>query len=245
MTPFDQRRFLRELHGDFTEVDSHLRSGFVEGAIFIVFLLVMLFLAATASAGTVGDPYTGTPVAIDGAPGAVTTWEAENVDKGGEGISFHSLLPGCTPQDCNCVQTYRTDGLPVCGSLPVIVTYTGPGTWYEYTISVTTVGNYTTELLVAIGDQGCCGAAAYHVEVDGAPIIDPATKLASIALGPTATAGWNSFEWRGKSSLFPLVPGKHKLRIVVETGWFNWDSVRMKHAGGIEWKWGPTWQVYP
>lgn len=253
MRPIDQQRFVRELHGDFREADAEIRASLGKAVVFAILLAALLVWAVmmnAAFAGTVGDPYTGTPIAIGGAPGAVTMWEAENVDKGGEGIAFHSLTgspAGCTPTTCSCPQGFRTDGLPMCGvgPGPAYVTFTGPGTWYEYTISVDTIGNYTTELLAAIGDQGCCGAAAYHVEVDGAPIVDPVTNTASIALGPTATASWNSFEWRGKSSMFPLVPGKHKLRIVVDVGWFNWDAVRMKHAGGIEWKWGPTWQVYP
>lgn len=211
-------------------------------------LLASLILAASTSfAGTTSDPYTGTPISIAGDNGAVTIWEAETVDLGGEGIAFHALITGgCTVAICRCVQTFRTDGLPVCGVINPFVTYPGPGSWYNYTISTTVVGNYTVELLVAIGDMGCCGAAAYHIEVDGAPVIDPNTlKVASIPLGPTATAGWNSFEWRGKSPMFPMVPGTHKLRIVVEAGWFNWDSVRVKHAGGIEWQWGPVWKVYP
>jgi hypothetical protein len=198
-------------------------------------------LVNMAFAGTVGDPYTGTPIAINGTPGAVTVFEAENLDKGGEGIAWHSVITApCVPATCYCTQTYRlTENVAICGAGPVYVTETGPGTWYNYTVSVSAVGSYTVELLVAMADAACCAGAAYHVMVDGVDV------TASVPLGPAQMANWVAFEWRGKSPLFPMVPGQHVLTIVVDHGWFNWDALRVKYAGAIEWQQVPVWKVYP
>ena len=70
----------------------------------------------------------------------------------------------------------------------------------------------------------------------------PATG--SYALGGTPTKDWNVFEWRGKSELIPLVPGTHKLLIVVDQHWFNWDSVRIKYEGDSAWQWCTVWKTY-
>lgn len=208
-----------------------------------VAVLCFGMLPTLAFAGTVGDPYTGTPIQVSGTPGAVTVWEAENYDKGPEGVAFHNPNPGaCEAGKCSCLQVYRFLELPICGVSPRFVTYTDNGLWATYTFDIAAVGNYAVELLVAIGDAACCGAASYHLRIDGQRY--PATG--SYALGPTATADWNVFEWRGKSELIPLVPGTHRMLIAVDQHWFNWDSVRMTFAGAIEWgwQWGPTWKAY-
>lgn len=209
----------------------------------LILASLLLGLAPPARAGTVGDPFTGVPIVINGTPGAVTQWEAENFDKGGEGVAFHdphSCSAPPTGTTCSCPpNAYRPDGVNVCTAGAVThISYDDAGLWVGYTIQVSTVGNYTMELLVAIGSAACCDAATYHVELDGVPV----TK--TIALGPKLTAGWQAYEWRGKSELIGMVPGIHHLRIVVDKGWFNWDSIRMKFSAGIEWQQVPVWKTY-
>jgi hypothetical protein len=211
-----------------------------------------LSIAASAAPAQAGTPFSGAPVQINGTPGATTVWEAENVDLGGPGVSWFyppaiaAPAQCATTNACYCAQTYRTDGLLVCGSPSAFVTYPGPGAWYEYTVGVSSVGSYTVELMVAMADAGCCALAAYHVEVDGAPVLDPATGgVASVPLGPAQMASWVAFEWRGKSPLFPMVAGVHRLRVVIDHGWFNWDALRVRYAAGIEWQQKPVWRVYP
>lgn len=200
-------------------------------------------LVNMAFAGTVGDPYTGAPIAINGTPGTTTIFEAENYDKGGEGVAVHSAsskLP-CDLSWCPCNQSaYRPfDGAQICDVPGVWITHTGPGNWYDYTISVTSVGSYQVELLAAMADAACCAAAAYRVMLDGVDV------TGSVPLGPAQMASWTAFEWRGKSPLFPMVAGTHVLTIVVDHGWFNWDSLRVKYAAAIEWQQVPVWKVYP
>lgn len=264
----DQQRFLRELHGDFSEADAELRANRIKLGLVVAMLVVLIILSiflVDANAAPSSDPYAGSPIVITATPGGTTQWEAETVDKGGGGVAWFypaalAAPAACTPANaCSCTQAFRTDGLLVCGaSLPSpFITYTGPGSWYQYTIKVNAVGNFSVELFAAIGDLVCCGKAAYHLEVDGAPVLDYVTctpaavadlttcAVASIPVKPTIDASWSKMEWTGKSPMFPLTPGTHKLRIVVDVGWFNWDAIRMKYAAGIVWQWGPTWQVFP
>lgn len=207
-------------------------------------LLAALALASSAAlAGTTSDPYTGSPIAIDGTPAATTVWDAANYDRGGEGIAFHNPNPGdCTPAKCSCTQVYRFGELPICGA-PTFVTYTDNGMWAYYTIDVSSVGNYFVELLVAIGDPTLAAAGvSYHVRIDGKRYPD----VGSYQLGGAPTADWNVFEWRGKSEPIPMVAGTHHMLVVVDQHWFNWRSIRMTFAKAIEWgwTWGPMWKEY-
>jgi len=207
----------------------------------VIALIVAGLFLGLAHAGTIADPFTGTPIAINGTPGGVTVIEAENFDKGGEGIAYHDPHSCSTVTTCSCPPgAYRPDGVNVCTTGAVTyVSYDDAGLWVEYTIQVASVGGYTVELLVAFNDTACCAAAAYHVELDGAVI----TK--SIALGPALTGGWQTYDWRGKSELIGMQPGIHHLRIVVDHGWFNFDSIRVRYAGGFTgWQWVPIWKDF-
>ncbi len=213
----------------------------------LIFSALLLGLAPPVQAGVVGDPFGGDcavkapPIQVNGMPGGVTIIEAENFDCGGEGIAYHDphSCGAVVGTGCSCTQTYRPDGVNVCAGAGTYVSYTDAGLWVEYTIRAAMVGNYTVELLVAFSDcPQDCAKATYHVELDGTP-----TK--SIALGPAFTGGWQNFEWRGRSELIGLTAGIHRLRIVVDHGWFNWDAVRVKYAAGIEWQAVPVWKVYP
>lgn len=219
---------------------------FIITIIALILAGLLLGLAPPARAGTAPDPFTGAPIVINGTPGSITQWEAENFDKGGEGIAYHDPHSCSAPPagtTCSCPpNAYRPDGVNVCTVGAVThISYDDAGLWVEYTIQVNAVAGYTVELLVAFNETACCGAAAYHVELDGAVV----TK--SIALGPALTGGWNTFEWRGKSDMIGMQPGRHRLRVAVDHGWFNWDAIRIKYAGGFtgEWQWVPIWKEYP
>jgi hypothetical protein len=221
-------------------------SGFAQRVAFLAAIIAGLLTWTYAKAGTIGDPYTGTPIQINGTPGATTIIEAENFDKGGEGVAYHDLTLG------NC--TVGTPGCPGAGGVyrisedvdiwsDVVGQYylvsIHPGEWLTYTIQVNAIGAYTIELAVAFMQVQ---AHEYHLEIDGKRYPDVGTY----SLGAAITTTWGSpFEWRGKSELIPMVPGLHRLRIIIDNGWFNWDSLRVKYAAGIEWQMKPVWRVYP
>lgn len=202
-------------------------------------ILAALFLGlAPVQAGVTSDPYTGTPINV---PIGATIFEAANYDKGAEGVAFHNPNPGiCEAGKCSCVQAYRFGELPICSGTTPFITYTDAGLWAQYTIQVQETGNYSVELLIGIGDAVCCSGAAYHIELDGIVV----TK--SMPLGPTVTtSGWTPTDWRGGLELIPMVPGIHKLRIVVDKGWFNLDSIRITRKYWIDWIWTPVWKAAP
>jgi hypothetical protein len=222
-------------------------SNFTQRITILAAIIVSLLTWSYTRAGVVGDPFTGIPIQVNATPGAFTQWEAENYDKGGEGVAFHDPLNCAAPGAvCNCPQSgYRPDGVNVCASGAVtFVSSTPPGLWVEYSIFVNATATYTTELFVAFADTPCCAQAAYHLELDGLPVLDPATRKSTIALGPALTPGWLAFEWRGRSPYFAMTPGLHRLRVVIDHGFFNWDALRLTYAAAIEWQCSPVWKVY-
>lgn len=221
-------------------------------AAFVVFLAAF---AGLTQAGTTSDPYAGTPIQVNGAAGGVTIFEAENYDKGADGVAFHNPNPGdCTVAKCSCTQVYRFGELPICGGAAPFITYTDNGLWAMYTIEVApptdqdTVGaaSYTVELLVAVGDPILAAAGvSYHVRVDEKRYPD----TGSYALGGKPTKDWNTFEWRGKSDVIPLSPGVHRMLIAVDQHWFNWDAVRLRYAQDTKtiwtgYGWAPVVRVF-
>jgi hypothetical protein len=213
-----------------------------QGLIFIAACALFLALAHPAHAGAVGDPYTGTPISINSTPGGVTYFEAENFDKGGEGVAYHDPKLCTAGGVCACTQTYRPDGVNVCTTgAAVYISTIYPGLYVDYTIKVAAGANYTVELFISFLDiYSCCAAAAYHVELDGQRY--PTTG--SYALGPKPTASWYAFEWRGLSEAMLIAPGIHRLRIVADQPSFNLDAIRITYAYGIEWVQVPVWKKY-
>jgi hypothetical protein len=217
-------------------------------ATFVVFLAVF---AGATQAGTVGDPFTGTPIQINGTPGAATIWEAENFDKGGEGVAYHDPHACSAPPvgtSCSCPPgAYRPDGVNVCVAGAVThISYDDAGLWVNYTVWVNASAAYTVELLAA--NDGACTtcAATYYIEADGWRYPQDVTK--SYAILPTG--GWQVYAWQAKSDPISLSPGKHTLSIRVTHGWFNWDSVRVKYAqdATVIWdgfNWVPVLRAFP
>jgi N-acetylneuraminic acid mutarotase len=164
-------------------------------------------------------PYTGSPISIPG------TIEAENFDKGGEGVSYHDT----TSADLG--KGYRTgesvDTQPG-GSNGYDVGFIQAGEWLEYTINVTSSGTYRIDTQVASGNPG----GTFHISVDGAD------KTGVMTL--SNTGGWNSYATVSKAGV-SLTSGAHVLRITfdsaVKTGQDigNLDYIRLtntKSTGG-------------
>jgi len=229
-------------------------SGFAQRVAVLAAIIAGLLTYAYARAGVVGDPFGGDcsvkaqPIQVNGTPASVTQWEAEAFDCGGEGIAYHQPLAGnCAASSasggqCGCRQAMRlTEDVRICtNGQATWITNTEVDAWVGYTIQVVATGNYTVELNVAWMDNACCNGSAYYILLDG--VRYPAAG--SYALGPQAMAGWQSFEWRGKSEPIPMVPGIHHLQIVVAQHYFNWDAVRVTFAKGIEWQQVPVWKEY-
>src|SRR5437660_7006223 len=168
------------------------------------------FLAAfTAPAGAATEaPFYGTPFAIPG------SFEAEDFDRGGEGVAYHDNVPG------NAGGQYRpNEDVDIIVSSDsagggYVVNNFETGEWLNYTVNVQTATNYDIELRVASAFTN----SAFHVEIDGVDV----TGRISVP----NTGSWSSFQWVGKKGI-PLSAGKHVLKIFTEQQYFDLNSVRV------------------
>jgi hypothetical protein len=189
--------------------------------------LLKLVVDANGSSGSAADinwirfstgsaastPFSGTPMAL---PGKV---EAENYDKGGEGVAYHDTTSG------NSTGLYRTDSVDI-----QTTTDTGggykvksavAGEWLKYTVSVAASGTFTISARVSSGGTG----GTFHVEVDGVN--------ATGTLAVPNTGGWETWTTVSKSGV-AIGAGTHVVRLVLDTngtstgmtGNFNWLTVK-------------------
>jgi hypothetical protein len=162
-----------------------------------------------------GSPYSGTPAALPG------TVQAENFDRGGEGVAYHDTTAG------NLHGAYRNANVDI-RSCPDTgggyeVTHFASGEWLAYTVNVTTAGTYNFSARVASAFTG----TAFRAEVDG---VNVTGKL----VVPN-TGSWSTFTDVPKTGI-ALSAGVHVVRIVSEVQWFDFNSFRFELAAPS----GPT-----
>lgn len=163
--------------------------------------------AGTAATGG-STPFGGTPWPIPG------TIEAENFDKGGQGVGYFDTSPG------NAYGAYRPTNVDIEATSDVGGGYdvgkVKAGEWLKYTVGVAASATYPMTVRVANLGSG----ARFHVEVDG---VD---KTGSIAVPDTG--GWQTW-----TTLFAgdisLTAGTHVIRVYFEAvgtgggaGDYNW-----------------------
>ncbi len=157
---------------------------------------------------TTPTPYTGTPISIPG------TFEAENYDKGGEGVAYHDTA------SANDGAVYRTsEGVDLRTKQDNLGGYEiynfATGEWVGYTINVATAGLYNIEINAS---NAWSSSVAFHAEVDG-------INVSGSVLVPS-TGSWSNYRWIGKNNI-QLSAGRHILKVVSDTPWFGLDSIRV------------------
>jgi aryl-phospho-beta-D-glucosidase BglC (GH1 family) len=146
-------------------------------------------------------PYSGTPYAI---PGVI---QAENFDRGGEGIAFHDT------DATNSGGAYRTtEGVDIEASTEggFNIGWMAAGEWLEYTVNVTTAGVYKMDARVA----SLPGGGNFRVEFKGVDATGP--------LAVAATGGWQS--WTTVTKNVTLSAGTQVMRFYASAGSFNINS---------------------
>ncbi len=131
--------------------------------------------------------------------------EAENYDKGGEGVAYHDTTKG------NPTGEYRTDDVDIEKTSDTgggyAVASIENAEWLEYTVQVTTAAVYDIEIRLAAASD----AGLFHIEFDG--------KAVTAAMPVPSTGGaqtWASITAKGIS----LDAGEHVMRVVIEKGGF-------------------------
>ncbi|TLY42810.1 MAG: hypothetical protein E6K59_08050, partial [Nitrospirae bacterium] len=151
-------------------------------------------------------PYNGTPAPV---PGVI---EAENFDRGGEGVAYHDNVAG------NAGGLYRTaEDVDIIASCdPVrggyVVNNFETGEWMEYTINVIQTGTYR----IAARVSSEFTSTAYHVEIDR-------MNVTGSVMVPN-TGGWCIFQDVGVGGV-SLSAGPHVLRIQSDVQYFNINSI--------------------
>jgi hypothetical protein len=166
-----------------------------------------LVLEATAGVVVTSQlPFTGTPFTVPG------RFEAEDFDRGGEGVAYHDSSPG------NTGGLYRTsedvDIVAAIGNATgYVVMRIETGEWLEYTIDVAAAGLYRVEL----NASSRFASSRFHVEVDGADVTGPVV---------VPKTGRRRFELVGAGGV-NLSSGAHVLRVYSERAYFDLDAIRI------------------
>ena len=164
---------------------------------------------ATDGPTAAGVPFGAAPVAL---PGKL---EAENFDRGGEGVGYHDATPANTGGS-----SYRADAVDVQDDSSAgnghFVGYVAAGESLNYSVTVPTAGSYDLEVRAATNNRG----GAFHVEIDGVNATGPLTL--------TNTGGWQNWTSIRKTGL-QLTAGPHVVRLVIDS------AVQGGDVGNVDW----------
>lgn len=160
------------------------------------------------------SPYGATAIAI---PGII---QAENFDKGGEGLSFHDS----DSKDEGDATNKRTDGEGVDlvkGNSGTAIGYTAKDEWLEYTVNVKEAGKYSYEVTVSSGTTNS-GFRISLVNANGT-----LTALANVSVPQTANNDWGTYKTVTGDFLKELSAGQQILRITITGANCNIDKVKL------------------
>ena len=166
--------------------------------VFVVSALsVLLMLESGSSAAE--TPFSGSPIPIPG------TVEAENFNKGGEGIAYHDTTK------LNQGGAYRlSEGVDIQAGgsrgsgQEYQVGYIESGEWLEYTVNVTSPGTFQIDTVVASNSKG----GTFHISIDGT------NKTGTLNL--PNTGGWADWKVVTKTGV-SLAGGTHIMRLTFDS----------------------------
>ena len=144
--------------------------------------------------------------------------QAENFDKGGEGLTFHD-----SDSDNQGDANYRTDneGLDlVKGNGGTVIGYTASNEWTEYTVNVKEPGEYE---YVATVSNGSTSTGGFIINlVKGTTV----TQLAKVSF--PGTGSWDTYKTVTGKLVRNLAEGEQILRFTINPGNCNIDKVELK-----------------
>jgi len=149
-------------------------------------------------------------------PGVI---QAENFDKGGEGMTYHDT-DDTNEGDSN----YRTDSEGVDlvkGNGGTVIGYTAADEWLEYTVNVTEPGEYSCEATVSSGTTGS-GFTLGLVKNGNV------TNLCKINVPQTGNSNWDTYKVVTAKLNRYLAAGEQTLRITINGASCNIDKLELK-----------------
>ncbi len=146
------------------------------------------------------------------------TIQAENFDKGGEGLSYHD-----TNSNSEGDSNYRDDNggmdLVKIGSTGTALGYTKLGEWTEYTVNVQTAGYYAYEANVSSGISG----SGFRI---GLMKNGRETVLAKISVPQTASNSWDTYKVVSDKISVLIPEGQQIIRFTITADNCNIDRVK-------------------
>lgn len=147
--------------------------------------------------------------------------EAENFDKGGEGVTYHD-----NDAEDHGGTNYRSGadmGVDiVTGNGGYALGWTNGGEWIEYTMNVIEAGKYTLEAIVSNG-TGDTGGFSISLVGDGGSL----TKLADVNV-PSTAGNWENYQPVEGELLQNLEVGSQIFRITITAGNCNIDKIKFE-----------------
>ena len=152
------------------------------------------------------------------------TIQAEDFDKGDEGVTYHDSKSGA---DGDLVVNYRSDNQDVDivnGNGGKAIGYTSTDEWLEYTVNVTKAGFYTYEAVVSSGTTN----SGFRLSLsDDNGLTDLSDK---IVVPQTASNDWGTYTTMSGRTLIALTEGKHIFRLTITGSSCNIDKITFKHV---------------
>ena len=166
-------------------------------------------------------PYANKPITI---PGVI---QAENFDKGGEGLTFHD-----SDSNREGDKNYRSDGEGVdfvVGNGGTAIGYTAANEWLEYSINVIEAGKYSYDATVSSGTTG--SGFSIGLVKNGS-----VTTLARVSVPQTGSSNWDTYKVVSGDLSRNLEEGEQILRITITGAQCNIDKIELKCtiSAGIE-----------
>ncbi|MBR2211444.1 MAG: endo-1,4-beta-xylanase [Fibrobacter sp.] len=160
------------------------------------------------------EPYNGTAFVID----MKDTIQAEHFDKAGEGKGNSSYYD-VSPESNNGDADFRTNegvdiykgGVDMKG---LVIGYTEPGDWLEYTVDFKRKGPYTIKAVVSSANE----TSSFKLYVDDVEITE------EMFVPKTGESDWNTYQEIG-GKVDSVSTGRHILKVESVGGWFNLDYI--------------------
>ena len=150
-------------------------------------------------------------------PGIV---EAENFDKGGEGLAFHD-----SDSNDEAKSNYRSDNEGVdikkTASGGYVLGWTSQDEWYEYTVEVKQAGKYTCDAVVSSGLSG----TGFNV---GIVENGKVTNLWKMSVPQTGDNSWDNYKSISNTTAKELKEGKTVIRISIYGANCDIDKIELK-----------------
>jgi hypothetical protein len=162
-------------------------------------------------------PGAGTDTGGHPIPGTI---QAEDYDRGGQGVAYHDTDPG------NSGGAYRPgEGVDIKTGADddgggYIVGWTEAGEWIEYTVDVSETGNYRLEMRVGSAENG----GSCHLEVDGVDLTGP--------IACPNTGSWDSYQSVAEEAI-ELEAGTQVVRLVFDGSAMDVNYLQFERATSI------------